>query len=110
MRHKKHIDHPRSMCWQKSAKNPHLLMWQNREHAGHIPERQACAEMQRRRKACPGPLLPDLPTPLPAGRELQTTHMRWGRVRTGQSRGNAKSKIKHVVQKDLFQNVISGFL
>ena len=76
MRHREYIDHPRGMCWQKSAKNPHLLMWQKREHAGHIPERQALRRNAKaKERAALDPTLARPSTPLPAGRELQTTHM-----------------------------------
>lgn len=86
-------------------------MWQEREHAGHIPERQALRRNAKaKERAALDPTLARPSTPLPAGRELQTTHMGWGRVGTVSQEACANAKIMHAVQKDLFQNVISGFL
>lgn len=70
------IDHPRSMCWQKSTKSTSPDVAEQKTHAGHIPERsQALAEMQRlKERAALDPTLARPSTPLPAGRELQTTH------------------------------------
>ena len=70
-----------------------------------------CAEMQRQRRELPWtPLVPGLPRLcLQAGNCKQHT---WGgrEWELVSQEACANAKIKYVVQKDLFQNMISGFL
>lgn len=56
MRHREHIDHPRDMCWQKWAKNPHLLTWQEKRTCwAHTWAPGPAQKCKGEGESCPGP-------------------------------------------------------